>query len=67
MVGTVMLTDIPRALRELTGHGTTYQRVYRYVLDGTIPAEKSTTGRWFVKRSDLPTIAKTLGLNEGAK
>jgi predicted site-specific integrase-resolvase len=65
MTGTLMLTDIPKALKELTGHGTTYQRVYRYVLDGTIPAEKNRAGRWFIKRSDLPDIAKTLGLNEG--
>lgn len=62
MAGTLMLTDTPRALKELTGVGIQYQKLYRHIVDGTIPAEKNISGRWFVKRSDLPEIAKTLGL-----
>lgn len=64
MAGTLMLTDVPRALKDLTGTGIQYQKLYRHIIDGAIPAEKSLSGRWFVRRADLPEIAKTLGLTK---
>ena len=63
MGDTVDLTDLRRALREITGRSTaTYQRLYRHVVDVNLPAERSASGRWRVRRTDLPKIAKVLGL-----
>jgi|SRR5690349_18091083 len=64
---TVSLTDLPRALRDYTGGETaTYQMLYRYILNGYFPAEKSSGGRWLVLREDLPEIARVLGLGLGS-
>lgn len=63
MADTVGLTELPRALREFTGGSTaTYQSLYREIVNGNLPAERLATGRWIVKRTDLPRIARTLGL-----
>lgn len=52
---TVTLTDLPRALRAY-GVDTTYQRCWRAVVAGHIPADRD--GRkWSVKKADLPVIA----------
>lgn len=61
---TVGLTELPRALREFTGGSTaTYQTLYREIVNGNLPAERSSSGRWLVRRTDLPRIAKTLGFS----
>ena len=64
MSGTLSLSELPRALRELTGKRATYQKLYRLTIDGDIPAIKTVRGRWLVKESDLPGIARTLGFTE---
>jgi hypothetical protein len=44
--------------------GIPYQRLFLAVTSGTVPAERNETGsRWVIKKSDLPDIAKTLGVD----
>jgi hypothetical protein len=51
------LSDASRQL------GIPYQRLFLAVVAGAVPAERNGAGsRWLVKESDLPSIAKTLGL-----
>ncbi|UEM08230.1 hypothetical protein JL101_036425 (plasmid) [Skermanella rosea] len=56
---TVPLPDVPRLIREMTGHRVTYGDLYRRVLDGDLPAQRD-RGRWRVRTGDVPTIAKAL-------
>jgi hypothetical protein len=63
----VSLKELPRALRDYTGGEiATYQMLYRYALNGYLPAQKSAGDRWLVLREDLPKIARTLGLGLGS-
>lgn len=62
MASTLSLSDLPRALREITGMRAPYQRIYRMVIDGDLPAQKNDAGRWFVNRDDIPVFVQKLGL-----
>jgi hypothetical protein len=43
-----------------------YNRLHRAVLSGRVRGERDAAGnRWLVRVSDLPAIAKALGLAEG--
>ena len=64
MAETLKLSELPRTLRDMTGKRAPYQRLYRMVIDGDLPAQKNDIGRWIVKSSDVPGIARTLGLIE---
>lgn len=54
---TVTLTDLPRALRAY-GIETTYQRCWRAVLAGDVPAQRN-GAKWRIAEADLPRIAQT--------
>lgn len=56
------LTQLPRDLARLTGATVTYRRGYNAAVDGRIPAELGSNGRWTYSSDDLPEIARTLGL-----
>lgn len=60
---TLPLTHLPRLLRDMTGKRATYNRIYRMIVDGDLPAEKNASGRWMIKRQDLPTYTEKLKLN----
>jgi len=60
----VTLTDLPRALRAY-GVETSYQRCWRAVVAGDIPADRKGS-KWTVKETDLPVIADRLGLASSA-
>lgn len=49
---------LPELARELRKHGitTSYLQVWRWVVAGSIPAERIGS-RWVVRASDLPAIA----------
>lgn len=57
----MMLTQLPRALKESHQVRATYDRIYRMVINGDLPAEKDLGGRWIVKSDDLPVYAEKLG------
>ena len=58
MTDNITLTDAPRAL---AAHGlaTTYQRLWRAVVAGEVPAER-VGKKWHVRTADLPIIAQIL-------
>jgi hypothetical protein len=60
----IPLPRVPRELAALTGanQGPGYRRCYTAALDGAIPTEMR-NGRHFVRRTDLPQIARALGLS----
>ena len=58
MTDNIPLTDAPRALRA-HGLATTYQRLWRAVVAGEVPAER-VGKKWHVRESDLATIAQIL-------
>ena len=62
MSETFSLAELPRMLREMTGKRAPYQRIYRMIVDGDLPAEKTEAGRWLVRREDVPGIVEKLGL-----
>jgi hypothetical protein len=67
---TLSLSDVPRIIRNMTGKRASYQRLYRLLVDGDLPGEKNSAGRWRVRREDIPVIANHLGLmttQEGAE
>ena len=56
------LTELPTALRRLTGaEPPSYRALYAKVVDGAVPAER-VRGRWYVDRCNLGNIAQQLGL-----
>ncbi len=57
----IALPIASRDLAELTGKSVSYSRLYKAVLDGTVPAER-VGSRWFLRRADLPVVAGILGL-----
>jgi len=58
MTDNIPLTDAPRALRA-HGLSTTYQRLWRAVVNGEVPAER-VGKKWHVREADLPIIAQIL-------
>ena len=56
----INLTDVPRRLKQEHGAKVTYRRVYVGVIDGSIPAERGSNGRWQIAEDDLPSIAEAL-------
>ena len=65
MSETLPLTQLPRRIRVLTDGRATYQRLYRMILDGDLPAKQNDSGRWFVDADDVAAIAEKLGLKKG--
>lgn len=65
MCETFPLIQLPRRIRVLTGGRATYQRLYRMVVDGDLPAKQNDSGRWFVDADDVAAIAEKLGLKKG--
>lgn len=76
---TVKLNELPSIINALNGmpvgsampssvsnssSGVSYQKLYRAAVDQTIPTIRSETGRWYVKRSDIPNIAKKMSVIE---
>jgi hypothetical protein len=43
--------------------GIGYQSLYHAILRGVIDAEQAPNGRWYMRASDLPRIAKALGVD----
>lgn len=59
----IPLTHLPRELSRLTGlPAPGYRTLYLAALDGRLPADQGTNGRWGVPRADLPKVADALGL-----
>ena len=58
MTDTMPIIEVPRALREY-GLATTYQRLWRAVVAGEVPAER-VGKKWHVRTADLPIIAQIL-------
>jgi hypothetical protein len=59
------LPKLPRVLAEHTGKPTpSYRRLCQLTLDGRLPAEHD-NGRWFVRNTEVPPIAATLGVELG--
>ena len=58
MTDTMPIIEAPRALREY-GLATTYQRLWRAVVAGEVPAER-VGKKWHVRTDDLPIIAQIL-------
>jgi hypothetical protein len=57
------LPELPLELKRFTGGKTvTYRMLYQSVLNGQVPATRSTGGRWVIYRRDLPEIAAALRL-----
>jgi hypothetical protein len=59
---TMTLGELPRVLRAMTGKRAPYQRIYRMVVDGDLPAEKNLKGKWVVRRKDIPAVARIMNL-----
>jgi len=58
---------VGRKLAALTGQrAPTYRSLYVAALDGKIPAEQQTNGRWDVADADMPHIAEVFGLTSPA-
>ena len=56
------LTELPTALRRLTGaEPPPYRALYAKVVDGAVPAER-VRGRWYVDPQNLAGIAEQFGL-----
>lgn len=51
------LTDTPRELRQ-RGVTVTYEKLWRAAMEGRIPSVRQGR-RWFVKTTDIDTIAAT--------
>jgi hypothetical protein len=51
---------VPRELKDRHGVVVTYDRVYKGAVDATMPIEQGANGRYFVRESRLPDIAKAL-------
>lgn len=64
------MVGMPHVLREMfadkwTGRSS-YDRLYRAVMSGEIPAEPVGDKRLGIRRRDFPTVGKVLGLNPPA-
>jgi hypothetical protein len=59
----VPLFLLPRLLRErgITRYPPSYRKLYLAAVDGKIPAERASNGRWSVWEHDLGLIAERLG------
>ncbi len=60
----IPLVDTPRRLKEKHGVTVPYRKLYSKVVDGLIPAERGSNGRWLIAEEDLPAIADALGAVE---
>ena len=60
----IPLSGIPRALiaAGFTDRPVGYNRLYRLIVSGAIPAQQTMTNRWSVQSRDLPFVASVLGL-----
>jgi hypothetical protein len=60
MSDTVSLYELPRTLRDMTGRRTSYQTLWRNIMDSDLTAQKNAAGRWMIKREDVVGIAAKL-------
>jgi hypothetical protein len=44
----------------MTGHPVSYQSLYRRIVDGAMPAQRTPEGRWVIDAADLPAYAADL-------
>ena len=60
----IPLSGIARALiaAGFTTRPIDYNRLYRLIVSGAVPAQQTMTNRWSVQGSDLPLVASALGL-----
>ena len=60
----VPLVEVPYLLNKQYGQprGLGYSRLYAAVIAGKVPHRRDPNSRLFVKRADLPDIAKTMRL-----
>jgi hypothetical protein len=58
------LTELPRALRSMSVTGSTlsYAQAYKGVVEGTIEAQQTNTGRWQIPQSALIKIIEDFEL-----
>ncbi len=64
----IELTDVSQMLVSQTGQVAphrSYQRLWAAIVDGRLQAAK-VSGRWRVRREDLPVAAKILGMTDVA-
>ncbi|WP_157033929.1 hypothetical protein [Belnapia moabensis] len=64
----IELTDVSRTLILQTGHlapHRSYQRLWAAIVDGRLQAAK-VSGRWRIRREELPVAAKILGMTDVA-
>ena len=67
MTDKIQLTQVSRALRDLTGRtAPTSRQLWHAIADGKIPSEV-VNGRHLVRRADLPIIAAAMGLTVPAE
>ncbi len=57
----IALTDAPRRLKDEFGVRISYRKLYHAAIDGVIPAERGSNGRWLLAEGDLGVIAAALG------
>ena len=63
MTETIALTALPREVATYTGQqAPSYRKLWTMVVDGLLPAEQI-SGRYRVRRADLPAIVVQLGLS----
>lgn len=59
----IPLSLLPRELAKRTGQPPlSYRRLYSAAVDGALPAERGSNGRWTVAQGDLDAIAAAFGL-----
>lgn len=58
--------DALRLVNEQHGAAVSYWRLYQRILAGDVPVTRD-GGRYFVRKRDLPAIARALGLDSGKR
>lgn len=59
------LVEVMREVRQRYGASVEYNRLWRYVAQGEVPAERAGS-RWLVRRSDVPRVAAAFGISAAA-
>jgi hypothetical protein len=57
----IPLPCLPRVLRDRFGLAVTYDHLHRRAMNGTLPIERTDTGRYHATEENLPEIARLLG------
>ena len=57
----VMLSALAMRLRPLLGADCpTYRKLYGMILDGTFPADRDVSGRYFIEERDIPAVVSAI-------